>query len=121
TYWWGWGTLKLEDEVRSRMLTEFLYNTPPLYHLDDAAWALNKEKMITHTSAWQKFSEQATRLPMTDYSALSEDGKVATTLFGDSLRVVVNRTDQDAEWEGRTLKPWSVLIIDGGDVTEYRI
>ncbi len=45
THHWEWGSLKVKDEVGNRMLSELLYNVPPLYHLDEVEWNKHKKKL----------------------------------------------------------------------------
>ncbi|MCP3772320.1 glycoside hydrolase [Paenibacillus sp. MZ04-78.2] len=48
THHWEWGTFKIKDAVVERMMTEFLYNVPPLYHLDQQQWAKDKKAIAAY-------------------------------------------------------------------------
>lgn len=119
TYWWGWGTLKIQDEAENRMLYEVLYNVPPLYHLDKQQWALNKETIVNHTKVWSAFSKKAINQEMTDFEILSEDRTLQMTEYGNDLKVIANFANTVAEYDGEKIGPKSLLILDGADKTSY--
>ncbi|MFJ7936266.1 glycoside hydrolase [Sporosarcina sp. NPDC096371] len=112
THWWGWGTLKLEDEIANRMLYEILYNVPPLYHIDKFEWEKHKETIVNHSKVWSNFSKKAITEEMTDFQILSDDRLVQMTEYGKSLRVVANFSEVKFSYEGETIPGKSLLIID---------
>ncbi|WP_054026699.1 glycoside hydrolase [Bacillus sp. FJAT-28004] len=119
TYWWGWGTLKIEDEISNRMLYEILYNVPPLYHLDKHEWKKHKETIVNHSKVWSSFSKKAIKEEMTDYKILSDDRLVQMTEYGEALSVIANFSDTPFNFQGETIPGKSVLIIDGNSKTIY--
>lgn len=119
TYWWGWGTLKIEDEISNRMLYEILYNVPPLYHLDKHEWEKHKETIVNHSKVWSSFSKKAIKEEMTDYKVLTEDKLVQMTEYGKALKVVANFSEASFNFQGEVIPAKSVLILDGNDKTIY--
>lgn len=115
---WEWGSLKIQNEVANRMLVEFLYNVPPLYHLDSKEWEKQRELITSQVRAWSPFHEKAVQMPMTDFKVLSEDRLVQATTFGSNLKVIANFSDHDFAYEGATIKARSALIMDGEKTTE---
>jgi len=119
TYWWGWGTLKIADEIENRMLYEVLYNVPPLYHIDKYEWEKYKDTIINHSKVWSNFSKKAIKEEMTDYKILSDDRLVQMTEYGKSLSVVANFSENEFAVQGEKVPGKSVLIIDGNSKTIY--
>ncbi|MGL4374451.1 MAG: glycoside hydrolase [Turicibacter sp.] len=119
THWWGWGTLKFEDEVENRMLYEILYNVPPLYHIDKVEWKKHKEAIVNHSKIYSDFSQKAIHEQMTDYQDLSQDRLLQMTRFGDTLQVIANFNTVEATYEDQHIPAKSALIIDGTNKTIY--
>ncbi|MGE7624202.1 glycoside hydrolase [Viridibacillus sp. NPDC096237] len=119
TYWWGWGTLKIEDEIENRMLYEILYNVPPLYHIDKHEWEKYKTTIINHSKVWSNFSKKAIKEEMTDYKILSDDRLVQMTEYGEDLSVIANFSEDETIAQGEKIPGKSVLIIDGKDKSIY--
>lgn len=119
THWWGWGTLKLEDQIQDRMLYEVLYNVPPIYHIDKQEWQKHKDTIIEHTTVWSKFSEKAILQEMTDYKILSDDRTLQLTQYGKDLSVIANFSEQEAVYGDNTIKGKSLLILDGNNKINY--
>jgi len=119
THWWGWGTLKFKDEITNRMLYEILYNVPPLYHIDKHEWEKHKETIVRHSKVWSNFSKKAITKEMTDFKIISDDRLVQMTEYGEALRVVANFSEDEFNYQGKTIPGKSVLIIDGNSNTIY--
>lgn len=119
TYWWGWGTLKIADEIENRMLYEILYNVPPLYHIDKYEWEKYKTTIINHSKVWSNFSKKAIKEEMTDYKILSDDRLVQMTEYGKDLSVVANFSEDEFTVQGEKVPAKSVLIVDGNSKTIY--
>lgn len=119
THWWGWGTLKIENAIKDRMLYEVLYNVPPIYHIDKWEWEKHKDSIIEHTTVWSKFSEKAILQEMTDYKILSNDRTLLMSEYGKDLRVIANFSEQGAQYEGNLIKGKSLLILDGKNKINY--
>ncbi|MCR8656133.1 glycoside hydrolase [Paenibacillus endoradicis] len=119
SYWWGWGSLKFEDEIVNRMLYEILYNVPPLYHIDKVEWEKHKETIVKHSKVWSKFSEKAIKEEMTDFRILSDDKLVQMTAYGEELSAVTNFSEDEFNYHGEIIPGKSVLIIDGDSNTIY--
>lgn len=119
TYHWDWSTLKIKGETENRMLQEFLYQIPPLYHLDKTEWEKNKEIISAHTTKWSEFSKQAIQLEMTDFARLTEDGKVQMTQYGEDLKVVANFSKDNYNYQGTKIIPQSLIIEQKGKIITY--
>ena len=111
---WEFGSLKLKDEVSTRMLSELLYNTPPLYHLDQGEWKQNRKRMVDHVKVWSQLHRKAVTLPMTAFNILSDDRMVQQTVFGDKLKVTVNFSKRAIKVGRQRIAARSAIIEDGG-------
>ncbi|SKD09738.1 Glycosyl hydrolases related to GH101 family, GHL1-GHL3 [Chitinophaga ginsengisegetis] len=118
---WENGSLKLKDEVGTRMLSEILYNTPPLYHIDQAEWKLNKTQIIRHIKVWSPLHEKAVTLPMSAFNILSDDRQVQQTVFGNKIKVTVNFSHQDALSGTDLIRARSAVIDDGFKKVNYTV
>ncbi|UIO43575.1 glycoside hydrolase [Brevibacillus brevis] len=112
---WEWGSLKIKDEVGTRMLKELLYNVPPLYHLDKKMWDENQSLITNYLKVWSPFHKKAVQQEMTDYRVLSEDRLVQKSVYGEDLQVIANFSEQDFTYEGQVVKARSALIMNGND------
>lgn len=120
SHWWGWGTLKIQDEVQNRMLYEVLYNVPPLYHIDKNEWQKNKELIVKHTKVWSDFSQKAINKEMTDFKILSDDRLVQMSKYGENLKVIANFSNKEVNVEGQSIAEKSLIIIDGDNKIKYK-
>lgn len=118
---WENGSLKLKDEVGTRMLSELLYNTPPLYHIDQAEWKVNKTQIINHVKVWYPLHEKAVTLPMTAFNVLSGDRQVQQTVFGNQIKVTVNFSGQDVQIGTELIMARSAVIDYGFKKVDYKV
>lgn len=119
THWWGWGTLKMKDDIKDRMLYEILYNVPPLYHIDKEQWTKDKDEIVKHSNVWSAFSKKAIKKEMTDFKILSNDRMVQMSEYGEDLKVIANFSNETVNVESREIKGKSLIIMDGNKVEEY--
>ncbi|MED1781574.1 glycoside hydrolase [Brevibacillus fortis] len=116
---WEWSSLKIKDEVGTRMLKELLYNVPPLYHLDRKMWDTNQDLILNYLKAWSPFHKKAVQREMTDFQMLTPDRLVQKTSYGDDMHVIANFSQQDFTYEGQVVKARSALIINGNDIQNF--
>ncbi|MEG1482267.1 glycoside hydrolase [Clostridium sp.] len=119
SYWWGFGSLKVEDEVKNRMLYEILYNVPPLYHIDKNEWNKYKDIIVDNYKVWSKFSKKVINEEMTDFKVLSDNRLVQMTEYGDDFKVIANFSNEDVTIDGNKIEKGSLIIIDGDNKTKY--
>jgi hypothetical protein len=106
----GSGTLKFSNVQGTRMLTELLYGTPPMYHLNQAQWE-KQEGIITRQFAFfSPLHREIGLLPMTDFKWLSEDRAVQETVFGDhQVELVANFGSAEFTFQGQAIPAGSIL------------
>lgn len=113
TYHWLWGTLKAKGEVQNNLLHDILYNVPGLYHLDSDSWIKDKNLIVENYKVFAPFSELVTNEEMTDFKILSSDRMVQMTEYGNNVKVISNFSDKAVKEMGYTLKPKSLVILEG--------
>ncbi|MEI4802236.1 glycoside hydrolase [Bacillus sp. NPDC077411] len=113
THQWGWGSFRIKDEIGNRMLSEMLYNVPPLYQIDKNEWEKNKSLIISYLKVWSPFHKKAVTKPMTNFDILSEDRQVQSTTFGKDMKVIVNFSNQDFKYNNEHIKAKTALVYDG--------
>jgi len=114
---WEWDSYKIKGLTGQRRLQEYLYNTPPMVHLDQATWQDRKEDIVQNAKTWTPFQEKALQHEMTNFSYLSEDRLVQRTDFGADLSVVANFSKTDFRLGKETIPPGTALIIEGNKTT----
>lgn len=105
--------MKIKDEVGNRMLSELLYNVPPLYHIDKDVWKTNKDMIVSYVNIWSAFHQKAVTKPMTDFKILSEDRSVQCTKFGEDMKVIVNFSNKSFKYKNEEIKGKTAVIYDG--------
>lgn len=110
THHWEWDSYKIKDEVKSRRLTEYLYNVPPLFHLDSNVWSERKDDIVTNSQIWNKFQKEALLTEMTNFEYLSDNKLIQKTNYGETLSVLVNYSEETVKIDGIVLKPQTGVI-----------
>lgn len=110
---WEWGSLKIKGETGNRMLSELLYDVPPLYHLDEESWKANKENIVRYMKVWAPFHQQAVQQEMTSFKRLSHDHQVQETTFGKDIRVIANFSTHNFTYKNETIPAKSAAIYTG--------
>ncbi|MGM0219917.1 glycoside hydrolase [Enterococcus sp. AZ126] len=114
---WEWDSYKIKDQVGERRIKEYLYNTPPMMHIDKSAWDEHKQDISDNAQIWSPFQKTALKHEMTDFKILTENRLVQKTEFGDTLSVIANFSDTDYDAEGVKVASHTALIIDDGKET----
>ena len=114
---WEWDSYKIKDQVGERRIKEYLYNTPPMMHIDKSAWDEHKQDISDNAQLWSPFQKTALKHEMTDFKILTENRLVQKTEFGDTLSVIANFSDTDYDAEGVKVASHTALIIDDGKET----
>lgn len=117
THHWEWDSYKIQDEVQNRRLKEYLYNVPPLIHLDAVTWQERKQDIVANTKHWQDFQTTAISQEMTDFTYLTQNKLVQETKYGPDLSVIANFSDQVQQVKDTILQPHTALITNHGKHT----
>ena len=105
----GSGTLKFSNVQGTRILTELLYNSPPMYHLNQAQWAKDQAVIKRQYAFFSPLHREAALLPMTDFQWLTPDRSVQQTTFGQQLSMVANFSDKPFTFHDVAIPPQSIL------------
>lgn len=119
SYHWDWSSYKMKGQEKTRMLSEVLYNVPPMYHLDETEWKTYKSSISKHSAFWSDFSKKVIQLEMTDFKKVSKNGLVQMTEYGDSITVVANYSKKDVTYQGDIIKAQSLLLYENGEKIAY--
>ncbi|MEI5989301.1 hypothetical protein A5881_000789 [Enterococcus termitis] len=114
---WEWDSYKIKDQVGERRMKEYLYNTPPMMHIDKAAWDEHKQDIAENAKIWSPFQKAALQHEMTDFKVLTDDRLVQKTDFGDKLSVIANFSGTDYNAEGVKVTSHTAVIISDGKKT----
>lgn len=117
THHWEWDSYKIKGQTGERRLKEYLYNTPPLFHLDEANWKLHQADITANMKNWTPFQQEALRHEMTNFQTLDTDRLVQKTEFGSDLQVIANFSSKDFQSEKLTIPAHSALISNNGKIT----
>lgn len=110
--YWGVSTACCPEIIDVVTLYSVLFGTAPLYSF----FVCNFEKLNdVIISSYKKITaahEKIATLPMTDFSYVTEDRKVQTTVFGDKYRIVANFSDSEYIYFEKTVAPMDFLLIE---------
>lgn len=109
---WEWDSYKIKGQVAERRMKEYLYNTPPMFHLDKAAWDEHKQDISENAKIWAPFQKAALAHEMTDFTVLTQDRLVQKTQFGDDLVVIANFSDRNYDTDDVKVPGQTALIIN---------
>ncbi|MGX7244685.1 glycoside hydrolase [Enterococcus quebecensis] len=114
---WEWDSYKIKGQTNERRMKEYLYNTPPMMHIDKASWEERKQDISENAKIWSPFQKEALQHEMTDFKVLTEDRLVQKTEFGDKLSVIANFSGSDYEVDGAKVASHTALIVNDGKET----
>ncbi|MFY8330588.1 glycoside hydrolase [Vagococcus carniphilus] len=117
THHWEWDSYKIEGETENRRLSEYLYNVPPMIHLDQESWKNRKEDIIKNSKQWERYQTEAITKEMTDFQYLTEDKLVQSTTYGDDLIVTVNYSDKVFQSGDYKIEPHKGIINQDNKIT----
>ncbi|WP_430534596.1 glycoside hydrolase [Listeria rocourtiae] len=117
THHWEWDSYKIKNQSGERRLKEYLYNTPPLFHLDEDTWKLHQDDITANMKNWTPFQQEALKHEMTNFQTLDSDRLVQKTEFGSKLQVIANFSNKDFSLEKNSIPAHTALIINDGKIT----
>lgn len=114
---WEWDSYKIKGQVGERRMKEYLYNTPPMMHIDKEAWEEHKQDISENAKIWSPFQKTALQHELTDFKILTDDRLVQKTQFGAELSVIANFSEIDYEAAGIKVASHTALIVNDGKET----
>ncbi|MGY0041271.1 glycoside hydrolase [Pedobacter sp. NJ-S-72] len=107
---WECGSLKIPGEIKNTELKEILYNVPPMYHLNQSAWAKYKDVISKHMKVFSRTHELAVKEEMTGFEWLTKDKLVQRTAFGKVLEIIANFSNTPFIYQSNTIPAHELLI-----------
>ncbi|MBN1343679.1 MAG: hypothetical protein JXQ73_13405 [Phycisphaerae bacterium] len=90
THHWASSSLKFSNVLAETVLTEMLYQCPPLYHLTLEAFRKRRATIRRHYDFFSSVHRKVGFAAMTDFAWLSTDRLVQRTVFDDRVEVIAN-------------------------------
>ncbi|QIW09229.1 glycoside hydrolase [Francisella sp. LA112445] len=115
---WEYATFKFPSQIKNNILKTFLYNYPPLLHLDRKAWAQQKELLSKYLPVWSKWHKILVQQKMTNFSYLSKDKLLQSTQFSNGVTVIANFTDSIKHYHKISIPAKSVVILQNNKIAQ---
>ena len=113
---WLSSSLKFPEAVENLALLELLYNVPPLYHLNLAAFEKHAARIKRHYAFFSPLHRKIGGKAMTDFEWLSPDRFVQRTEFGNAVELFANFGQAAFEHEGFVIPARSVVAKSGDKI-----
>jgi hypothetical protein len=111
THWWGNASLKFTTVAETVELTELLYMTAPLYHLNLDEFAGQRDRLKKHYAFFSPLHRELGFGRMTDFDWLTEDRLVQKATFNDSVELIANFSGAPFTYGETTIPGRSVLAV----------
>lgn len=113
---WLSSSLKFPDAAENLTLLELLYNVPPLYHLNLAAFEKHAAHIKRHYAFFSPLHRKIGGKAMTDFEWLSPDRFVQRTEFGNAVELFANFGQAGFEHDGFVIPARSVVAKSGDKI-----
>ncbi len=101
--YWGDSTASSAELIKHKILFACLYGCAPLYSCFVNDFEKAFDDIVLSYKKITEIHKKVAELPMTDFEVLSEDYKLQRSVFGDMYEVVVNFSDKERIYAGRTV------------------
>ncbi|MED7789629.1 glycoside hydrolase [Francisella sp. 19X1-34] len=115
---WEYATFKFPSQIKNNILKTFLYNYPPLLHLDRKAWAQQKKLLSKYLPVWSKWHKILVQQRMTNFSYLSKDKLLQSTQFSNGVTVIANFADSTKDYNKISIPAKSVVILQNNKIAQ---
>ncbi len=109
--YWGDATASSKEILRERILYSCLFGCPPIYAFSFKDFEAEKDDIIESYKRIYEIVSKIGMLKMTDWQVLSEDYMLQRSVFGERYEVVVNFSENDAEYNGNIIKARDFVFI----------
>ncbi|MCS3806813.1 hypothetical protein HNO92_004422 [Chromobacterium alkanivorans] len=100
---WLYDNLKFSNAYADNLLAQWLYNTPPLWHLSTESLEKRLPLMRCADQVFRPLHRQLATQAMTGFAWLTPDRLSQQTRFADGSRLTVNFSAEPRQLEGREL------------------
>ena len=104
TWRWEDGNPRYPELWWKKDLFNMLYGSAPLWILDRALWERFRKTYVSSYSQVCSWLEKVALDEMTDHRFLTPDGKVQMSSFSSGKAIVVNFSDSDFVYDGKTVE-----------------
>lgn len=115
---WEYNTFKFPSQIKNNILKTFLYNYPPLLHLDRRAWAQQKDLLSKYLPVWSKWHKILVQQKMTSFIYLSKDKLLQSTQFSNGVTVIANFADATKHYNKISIPAKSVVILQNNKIAQ---
>ena len=114
----SYDNLKFTDAKTERDLAQWLYNTPPLFHLNPEVLAERLPELKKQDAVFRPLHEALALKTMDGFAWLSDDRLIQQTTFSDGSRLIVNFDTKPRQADGHDLPPQSLTALLAGQPPE---
>lgn len=115
---WEYSTFKFPSQIKNNILKTFLYNYPPLLHLDRKAWKQQKDLLSKYLPVWSKWHKVLVQQKMTNFKYLSNDKLLQSTEFSDGFIVIANFADTTKNYSKISIPAKSIVILQRDKIVQ---
>ncbi|WP_150467226.1 glycoside hydrolase [Francisella sp. SYW-9] len=115
---WEYATFKFPSQIKNNILKTFLYNYPPLLHLDRKAWEQQKNLLSKYLPVWSKWHKVLVQQKMTNFSYLSKDKLLQSTQFSNGVMVIANFADSTKNYNKIDIPAKSIVILQNNKIVQ---
>ncbi len=115
---WEYGTLKFPEASHFSVLRTFLYNSPPMLHLDRKAWKHYKSFLKRYLPIWSKWHHRLVQTRMINFNYLSKDKLLQKTTFSDGTQIIVNFSHKMKTYHKFSIHANSAIIVEKQHIVE---
>ena len=115
---WEYGTLRFPQEQKNNILKTFLYNYPPLLHLDRKSWKREKKLLRRYLPVWSKWHKYLADKQLIYFSYLKNNKLLQKTDFSGNVSVIANFSNKTLAVLRIKIPGKSVLILQDGKVKQ---
>lgn len=116
THHWQNGSLKFTNIAETVALTELLYMTPPMYHMNLDEFKKHRDAMKRQYDNFSPLHRDIGFAPMTDFDWLSPDRLLQRAVFDNRVDLIANFATNTRRHANLDIPPRSVLVrfTEGG-------
>ena len=109
THHWGSSSLKFKNIRNFVALTELLYMTPPMYHINRENFDERTRLVNEYYRFFSPLHRKTMFSKMTGFEFLTEDRKVQCTEFGSGVKMIANFRNSPYEHKDKIIPAMSIL------------
>lgn len=113
TWRWEDGNPRYPELWWKKDLFNMLYGTAPIWILDRSLWEQYKDRYVESFNQVSPWLSQVAAQELTDHCFITPDGAVQKSTFSGGKSIVVNFSDSDFVYEGKTIAARGYVEVSG--------